>query len=234
MVEAEEVDAGEPPPAPVPVYRTSPAPPATLQFELKRGPIAGRAVLRWQPAGPRYTLSLQAQALGIDIAGWTSTGGFDEAGLAPQRYAELRRGREVRATNFQRDTQTLSYSAQTQTYPLTPGLQDRNSWMLQLGAVLQANPALARRGGEVALRVAGTRGTPDVWVFEVVGTGAVETAEGTVARAVELAREARRPYDTQVRIWLDPARHHLPLRVLMRAQGGAETLEFWLQSLQWN
>jgi hypothetical protein len=118
--------AATPPP---PVYRTQPAPPATLLFELKRGLAGGQAVLQWRPdsSGARYALTLQAQAFGISVAGWNSSGRFDAAGLAPERYAELRRGREVRATNFQRAAQKISFSGQSSEFELTPGVQDRSS-----------------------------------------------------------------------------------------------------------
>ena len=215
------------------------APAATLVFELRRGLSGGQATLQWQPqAGPdgsRYALTLQAQAFGINVAGWDSSGAFDAAGLAPERYVESRRGREVRATNFQRLAGKISYSAQSNEHALTPGVQDRSSWMLQLGAVLNANPALAQAGAQTTLVVAGTRGAPEPWVFTVVDRAPLslgETSTGTVVPdVVQLLREPRRPYDTRARIWLDPARHHLPLKVQLLVQATGEGQEFELRHL---
>ncbi len=221
----------------VPVYRTQPAPPATLLFELKRGLASGQAVLQWRPdiGSASYGLTLQAQVFGVPVAGWNSSGHFDAAGLAPDRYVESRRSREVRATNFQRATQKISFSAQSTEFELTPGMQDRSSWMLQLGAVLQANPGLAQPGAQVTLMVVGTRGAPEPWVFTVVDRAALVLntgdSPGTVPDAVQLLREPRRPYDTRVHVWLDPARHHLPVKVQMLVQATGEGQEFELRQL---
>ena len=221
----------------LPVYRTQPAPPATLLFELKRGLARGQAVLQWRPdrQDASYVLTLQAQAFGVSVAAWNSSGRFDAAGLAPQRYAELRRNREVRATNFQRAAQKISFSAQSTEFELTPGVQDRSSWMLQLGAVLQANPELALPGAQVTLVVVGTRGAPEPWVFTVVDRAGLTLTAGespiTLADAVQLLREPRRPYDTRVRVWLDPSRHHLPVKVQMLVQATGEGQEFELQQM---
>jgi len=222
--------------SPPPVYRTQPAPPATLFFELKRGLVVGQAVLQWRPdsGNASYALTLQAQAFGMQVAAWNSSGRFDAAGLAPERYAELRRGREVRATNFQRAAQKISFSAQSNEFELTPGAQDRSSWMLQLGAVLQANPELALPGALVTLVVAGTRGAPEPWVFTVVDRAGLTLTAGdspiTLA-TVQLLREPRRPYDTRVRVWLDPARHHLPVKVQMLVHATGEGQEFELRRM---
>jgi Protein of unknown function (DUF3108) len=223
--------------APAPLYRTQPAPPATLVFDLKRGLAAGQAVLQWRPNPDhtRYTLTLQAQAFGMAVAGWNSSGRFDAAGLAPERYAETRRSREVRATNFQREQGKLSFSALAQEFPLVGGLQDRSSWMLQLGAILQANPELALPGAQVHLVVVGTRGAPEPWVFTVMGRVDLllpaAVAGSPVNNVVHLMREPRRPYDTRASVWLDPARHHLPIKVQLLVAATGEGQEFELRQL---
>jgi hypothetical protein len=107
--------------------------------------------------------------------------------------------------------------------------------MLQLGAVLQANPELAQPGAVVTLLVVGTRGAPEPWLFTVVDRAALALSPGdapvTVADAVQLLREPRRPYDTRVRVWLDPARHHLPVKVQMLVHATGEGQEFELRQM---
>jgi hypothetical protein len=44
-------------------------------------------------------------------------------------------------------------------------------------------------------------------------------------------REPRRPYDTQAQVWLDPARHHLPVQALLRVRATGEGTELRLQAL---
>jgi hypothetical protein len=222
---------------PIPVYATQPAPATTLQYRLQRGLAVGTATLDWRPVDAGgYRLSLTTQAFGIDAISWHSVGQFDAAGLAPDRYSEARRGRELRASNFQKDAfqpqgGRLTYSAQATEHRLTPGMQDRLSWMLQLPAVLQANPALAVPGAQITLLVVGTRGAPEPWVFVVQepdwAGGPPGSPLGSPPSSIYLLREPRRPYDLRAHVWLDPQRHYLPVRMqlLVQATGEGNTFE---------
>ncbi len=210
----------------VPIYATRAAAPARLRYEMRRGPSTGQAALEWRPTSDSYTLTLQGQAL--PLIDWASRGGFDAAGIAPLRHTESRRGRELRAANFQRDTGRITFSGPVVEHPLVPGAQDRLSWTLQLGAILNANPALTQPEAQVSIFVAGSRGDAEVWTFTVLATVALDLPAGPVPAALHLIREARRPYDTQVQIWLDPAREHLPVQMLLRVRATGEGTEFRL------
>jgi hypothetical protein len=221
---------------PLPRYATQLPPPVTLQYNLQRdGPGAlGRqglqAELRWRPAEAGYTLTL-----GFGAVGWASVGGFDADGVAPERHVETRRGREVRAANFRREAGPtggrITFSGPPVEYTLLPGAQDRLSWMLQLPAVLEAEPELGQPGREVRLFVAGVRGDAAPWTFIVVERGPLDLPAGTVADAVHLQREPQRPYDTRVDVWLDPARHHLPVRVRLDHRGDGGGTDFLLSGI---
>jgi hypothetical protein len=100
--------------------------------------------------------------------------------------------------------------------------------MLQLSGVMAADPALASPGRSVSMLVAGAGGDTDVWQFTVQG-GEPDAADAGMAGALHLRRQALRPYDTQVDIWLDPGRHHLPVRVLLRAHPDGALSELILQ-----
>ena len=227
----------------VPVYATLPPPPTTLQFEMRRGIAVGQAQLQWQPGADQdqdqaqdrdqahYRLTLQGNAVGAPAIGWVSQGGFDAAGVAPLRYTESRRGREVRAANFQRDSGRITYSGPAIEHPLIAGAQDRLSWMVQLAAVLAANPALAEPDAQVSMWVAGSRGDAEVWTFTVQGRVALDLPVGRIDNTLHLVREPRRPYDTQVQVWLDPARHHLPVQLQLRVRATGEGTELRLQGI---
>ena len=215
----------------MPVYATQLPPPLALQFEMRRGLSVGQAVLDWQPGAGGYQLTLQGRATGAPAIGWASLGGFDSDGIAPLRYTESRRGRELRAANFQRDSGRITFSGPAVEHALVPGAQDRLSWMVQLAAVLAANPALAAPEAQVSMWVVGTRGDAEVWTFTVQGRAALDLAVGRVEDAVHLVREPRRPYDTQVQVWLDPQRHHLPVQALLRVRATGEGTELRLQGM---
>jgi hypothetical protein len=173
----------------------------------------------------RYEMRLEGFIAGITVLDWVSVGLLDAAGIAPERFAIRRRGKDSQAANFQRDAAKITFSGPTHEVPLLPGVQDRLSWMLQLPAVIEAAPQRFGAGSSVVLMVIGARGGADVWTFNVIGADPV----GDTA-ALKLVREARKPRDLRVEIWLDPARGHLPLRALMTQPEGGAPLELLLQA----
>ena len=215
----------------VPVYATRLPPPMTLHYALRRVRASGQAELRWHTEGALYELAWRSALAGVPSSATTSVGRLDAHGLAPERQSESRRGRELRAVNFQRDSERISFSGAQREYALPAGAQDRLSWMLQIAAVLAADPALAQAGAQVRLFVAGPRGDAGVWIFEVTGRETLDLPGGAVADAVHLQRQPDRPYDTRVDLWLDPARHHLPVRARLQAPPAAEGSEFVLESI---
>jgi len=214
----------------LPVYRGEAPPPATLHFSLRRAAVTGRGQLDWRPGPEGYELTLQATVLGLRALQQTSRGRWDLGGLAPERFLDTRRGRETRAANFRHDVGLISYSGPSQTYPLLRGSQDRLSWMLHLPAVMQANPALRVVGAELRMFVSGARGDGDVWAFRVLSADRIAVPAGEVQRALHLQRLPRQEHDTQADIWLDPARHHLPVRV--RLQSGDDVFDLVLDRLE--
>jgi len=213
----------------LPVYAARLPPAATMHYAVGSGAGAGQATLRWQVADGRYRLTLERALAGQPAQGSASQGDAGAGGVAPERYTESRRGRDQRAVNFQRDAGLITFSAPSAAQALSPGAQDRLSWMLQLPAVLEAEPALREPGSEVLMVVAGTRGDAEVWAFTVQGREAVDTPAGPVADALHLQRLPRRPYDTQIDAWLDPARHHLPVRLRLQLPPAGGSTEFALE-----
>jgi hypothetical protein len=218
-------------PAELPVYATRLPDPARLHYRLQRGADLGSATLLWQRSEIGYVLRLDLQWPGQPAQGSASRGQIDVDGVAPLRHAELRRAREQRAVNFQRDVATITFSGPQTAYALPPGAQDRLSWMIQLPAVVEADAALARAGAVVTLFVAGARGDAQAWRFEVLGREALQLPSGAVAQALALRREPTRPYDTRVEVWLDPARQHLPVRAVFTTLPGGQPLQLELASL---
>jgi hypothetical protein len=227
--EAPGVASGGAEAAEVPIYSTRMPPAARLSYDLRRGVARGIGELAWAPAEAAYTLGLQGRALGMLLIGWDSRGGFDAAGIAPQRYVDSRRGRDAQAANFRRDSGRITFSGPAVELPLAPGTQDRLSWMLQLPAIVGAAPARFEPGAQVAMWVVGARGDMGVWTFSVEARETIDVPAGSVVGALRLKREPRKPYDTMVEVWLDPARHHLPVKVRMSIPQTGDMTEFLLQ-----
>lgn len=217
---------------PLPVYATRLPPPVLLRYELRRGALAGAGELAWRPDEGRYALTMEGTAFSINVLNWRSEGGFDAAGIAPERFVDRRRSRDVRAANFQRDKGVITFSGPQLEFPLLPGAQDRLSWMLQLPAIVAAEPAKYGPGAQISLFVVGARGDADVWTFTVEASEALELPAGRVEAALRLRREPRKPYDTLGEIWLDPARSFLPVRVRLSVPQADESTEFLLREMQ--
>ncbi|WP_280153643.1 DUF3108 domain-containing protein [Piscinibacter sp. XHJ-5] len=215
----------------VPLYRTVLASPATLHYEMKRGFLSGIGALHWKPAGGTYETRLEGHVAGAHVLTETSTGTLDTHGLAPLRYTDWRARRAISAANFQRDKGKITYSGPQVEHALPAGAQDRVSWMVQIGAVLNAEPHRATPGGRLSFFVSGAQGDADVWTFRYVGTEAVTTRLGPL-RAVRFTREPRKTYDRQVDVWLAPEREHLPVRARFTTQANGEVFELLLRDIQ--
>lgn len=216
---------GQPPP----LYRAVLAPPVTLDYELRRGRLAGSGTLVWRPQGGRYTLQLDGSIAGLRVLVQASQGGIDTNGLAPERFTDQRARRPMQAANLRRELGRISFSGPSHELPLWPGVQDRLSWMLQLAAIAAAEPARWTAGEQLVLQVVGARGDVGTWAFDVLGEQRLETPGGPVS-ALHLQREPRGAYETAVEVWLDPARHHLPVRATLRS-GEDDALELRLRHL---
>lgn len=211
-----------------PHYRTRAPASFSLSYRLSRGGLHGQGALVWELEGGRYQLKLSGEvALFGNVLTQISTGTLDGHGLAPVRYTDQRLGRAAQAVNFQREAGKISFSGPTTEYPLVDGVQDRLSWMVQLAAIAEADPARVAAHHKVTLLVAGPRGDLDAWTFIGQGAEAIPVGDQSVA-ALKLVREPRKPHDTGVEVWLDPTRQHLPARARL-SDGGRDALDLLLQ-----
>lgn len=217
---AAQAEATTPEPAPA---TAAPSPPHTARlaaagewhYILLQNGAYGRARLNWQPSGRDYSLMLERELEGRPLPAWKSQGQIDEQGLSPERYVQQRRGRDMVATNFRRDEGLISYSTSADLVPLPAGVQDRLSWWIQLAALIEARPEHYPPGSELRLPVAAFRGEAREWVFQVLDQQTLELPGASVARALHLRRLALGPYSGEIEVWLDPARGHIPVQLIM-------------------
>ena len=222
--------AGARPPAePMPVYPTSLPPAFSFAYDLSRNPLRGNGNLVFSLTDAGYEARLTGSVAGFSVLEWISRGGFDDAGFAPLRFTEQRLRRAPTAANFQREAGKISYSANSDEVPLPPGAQDRLSWMLQLAAIAHARPEKLTPGQRITMFVTGVRADAEPWSFSVVGPETVRIPLGSVD-TVHLLREPRFAHDTRADVWLDPSRHHLPVRArLSNSEDGSDAFELQLR-----
>jgi hypothetical protein len=215
--------AGTPPP----VWTTRLPGDFAVAYALRRGEEAPRVgTLRFESRDGRYALQLQVSgaARGPEQA---SQGRIDPAGLAPERYLDRRRARSAAAANFDPIGARITYSGAATVQPLFAGTQDRLSWLVQLAAVLEADPTRAQPGARLPLYVSGAHGDAQLWAFEVRGRVPKEGSGSAVDALVHLVREPERPYDLRVEAWLDPSQQHLPARLRLTPVPAGAAFEWW-------
>ena len=215
---------------PIPHYRTHMPPAALLRYDLQRGGLHGSGELLWRPDGDHYELRLDGRVGPLTVLTQVSSGGCDGAGLAPLRFTDKRFRRPVSAANFQREAGKITFSGPATEFALHAGTQDRLSWMLQLAAIVAAEPALRNAGAKVVMGVVGAHADAAVWAFRCVGREPVETAAGAVD-SIRYVRDPRDPYDTTVQVWLDPQHHFLPIHATQKAGPNDEGFSLRLQEI---
>lgn len=204
------------------------APPSVrLHYRMAKGPLMGTGQIDWQRDADTYRMRLEAR---VPVFGQifleTSTGRLDASGLAPLRHTERRVKRSERAVSFVRDQgpPRILFSARVGQEPLNPGAQDRLSWIAQLATRMAAPPDGPWRSGQrIEMDVASTGGDVQHWVFTVLGQDS--------AGLWQLRREPDSPHDTRAEVWVDPRRHHWPVRIRMGEPAG-EPLELTLDTRQ--
>jgi hypothetical protein len=220
-------DGGAPP-----VYTTErPTHSFRVDYRVEHGDEegVGQLTVELQDEGRQYRARLYGgTGGGRQVLDWVSRGGFDRAGIAPQRMVERQRGIDQRAVNFQRDQGIVSFSISTRAMALHPGAQDRLSVLLQLMAIAEAEPGGLRAGQRLRMQVALPHGQSGDWRFEVVGNERI-TPAGTPIETVRLVREPTQPYDQRIEVWLARDAGHLPvgLRFTQVPSRGAPAA-FWL------
>lgn len=200
---AAEPSAPPPRDAEAKVYPTRIARSFTVLYQMQRGGIRGSGEFVWKRTADAYEAHLKGTVAGLALINWGSQGGFDAAGVAPGSYVEKRLGKSAREATFVRSESKIDFSGSAPDIPLVPGAQDRVSWLVQLQAILTADPAKAK---------AGVRGRAETWIFEASGAETVKTPAGNL-RTQKLTRVLRQPDDTRAEVWVEPARQFLPVRI---------------------
>jgi len=152
-----------------------------------------------------------------------STGRIAPEGLVPGYFSDKWRGEQ--ATHFDRDQGRVVFSNNRPDAPLADGMQDRLSALVQLAALLAAQPARFPPGTQLAIPTASTR-EADTWVFSVEGEEDLVLPGGTV-RAVKLQRLPRREYDQKLELWLAPRMDYAPVRLRLTNPNGDTVDNRW-------
>jgi len=223
-----QASAPEPAASAPPAASAATEPPATaklpgsvrLKFsatgQLGSAPMNLFGELEWKQDGQAYDARLSMGALFVTLRSQHSQGTIGPGGIEPTRFSDSRKA-EV-ASHFVRDKGQVVFSNNTPPVALMPGAQDRLSVMLQLGALMAGDPARYTTDGAIAIQTVGTRDA-DLWIFKIGEEEQLHLPAGDfVAR--KLTRNARKPYDDTVELWLAPALGYLPVRFKLTQANG--------------
>ena len=185
---------------------------------------SGEAELAWRAADGRYTATLQVRVAPALARTQVAHALVDAGGLQPVRFGDRRRSEE--ATHFDRARGRIVFSSNRPDASLQPAAQDRVSVLLQLAAMVAADPARFAPGTAVTLQVATTREAID-WTFVADGAEALDLPAGRV-HAIRFTRAAQREFDLRLEVWLVPGPDYGPVRLRLTPPNGD-----WLD-MQWS
>ena len=198
-----------------------PPPSALLKYHVtgsvKNVNYTASGELLWQAqAQGNYLARLEIGAFLLGSRVQTSTGVLGPEGLMPTRFGD--KTRSELAAHFQRDKGIISFSANTADVPLLKGAQDRLSVVLQLSALLGADPQRFPTGTMLSFQTVSQR-EAEVWQFVVEKTEMLDLPYGRVS-TLKLNRQPRREFDQQIEIWYAPELQYLPVRLRITNANG--------------
>lgn len=212
-----------------PVYLAQTPEPFVLHYQIRKGGLVGNGELRWKPTASGYDLTLEGKVLGLRLLHQVSQGVLSVHGLAPRFFSDQRLRGAAQSATFDVGSGLIRYAGRSELIPWVAGVQDRLSWMVQLPAVLQAQPQLQVPGQQVLFFVSGARADADEWIFQCIAREDIQTPQGSVA-SLKWVRQPRKPNDSLVEVWLDPARQWLPVRAKFGHE--ADSLALSLQEIR--
>jgi hypothetical protein len=190
--------------------------------------LVGHGTLGFHADGNAYraTLEVQVALLFVSITALTgdSHGLVGADGLEPQQYSETQRGKGTSTTSLIRDADGTSQVSSSQgggVAQAPPGVQDRLSVLLQVGALMQANPAFNTPGARFSIPVAGLKGNVELYNFAAQGVETVKLDSGA-QKGLHVSRILRPgTNDRGIDVWVGTESPNLPLRVLYTEPGGS-------------
>lgn len=208
-----------------------PAPSARMKYDIKGHTrqlnYSAWSELQWQQDGHRYDARLEVGAFLLGSRVQTSSGTLGAEGLMPLRFGDKSRG-EL-AAHFQRDKNIISFSANTPDVPLLKGAQDRLSVILQLSALLAADPSRYPPGTMLSFQTASQR-EAEVWQFVVEKEEPLQLPYGDLS-TVKLNRNPRKEFDQRIELWLAPGLDYLPVRLRITNANG-DSVDQLLRSVE--
>ncbi|PUA98577.1 uncharacterized protein DUF3108 [Acidovorax sp. 107] len=194
--------------------------PTRLAFDVsgqaKKFAYSAKAELLWQHDGNRYEARQEISAFLVGTRTQRSVGTVTEQGLLPEKFSD--KSRSEQAAHFDYAKGRVTFSANTPDAVAGPGVQDRLSLFIQLGAMLAADPGRFVPGTQITLTTVSAR-SADRWTFTVEGPETLDLPAGPTP-ALKLLRLPRKDYDQKAELWVAPGLGYLPVRIKLTQANG--------------
>ncbi|PVY91531.1 uncharacterized protein DUF3108 [Acidovorax sp. 99] len=194
--------------------------PTRLAFDVsgqaKKFAYSARAELLWQHDGNRYEARQEISAFLVGTRTQRSVGTVTAQGLLPEKFSD--KSRSEQAAHFDYAKGRVTFSANTPDAAAGPGVQDRLSLFIQLGAMLAADPGRFVPGTQITLTTVSAR-SADRWTFTVEGPETLDLPAGPTP-ALKLLRLPRKDYDQKAELWVAPGLGYLPVRIKLTQANG--------------
>ncbi len=215
-------------------HKLNAPPSADLNYSIKAKQsglsLSGDALVQWRAADNKFTVVTATRAMLIGkILDAKSEGAVDEYGLAPATFTEKRFRKDPTTTTFDRQGNTISFSASSESYPIQGGEQDRSSAIWQLISIARAAPEKFKPGSEWTFFVAGQYDA-EPWTFKLTQPENIKTPMGEI-HAVHILKAP--PPDSKgqrLDIWLAPSLEWYPVRLRFTEANG-DVIEQSLESI---
>jgi len=212
-------------------YNVQLPPSADFELELKRvdkdgANWSGVGTMSWRTDGSTYRVTMEAGismlVTRVNLLVLGSEGTIDDAGIAPVKATEKRRGRSMTATHFNRADGTISFSGNAGTFPLLAGAQDKATVPFQLGAIGRGD--VNQFGSDIDIQV-GEDKDANMFRFHLVGEEELDTKLGKLV-TWHLTRPPKPgSYSSRLDIWLAPSLHWYPVQIRNTEANGALTTQ---------
>ena len=231
QAQAQVEPAAPPAAAPVHPYKVDMPPSADITLDVARTDAngtkwSGDALLSWRVTPSGYRVQVEAGIrvvfAHVNLLTLVSEGKVGDDGFVPTLMTEKRRGRAMTATHFNRQDNTLTFSASAAKYALVPGAQDKASVPLQLAAIARGDPK--QLSGNIDILVGEDRDA-SVFTFTVAGQETIDTRLGRIA-AWHLVRPPKPgSYNSRLELWLAPGYGWYPVQIRNVEASGAVTTQ---------
>ncbi|MFL6657494.1 MAG: DUF3108 domain-containing protein [Massilia sp.] len=217
-----DLDTGEQMPG---RYATRLPPPVVLDYEVRVGPALTPSSLPsrlvWQTSSQHYSLQFEnmPDPMGGTPLRYTSEGGMNDGGIAPDMALREQDGTPTLRTSFDRDAGRVDFGTGASAR-LNQATQDTASLLMQLAGMGLARPEQMQDVVEFDVAASGGR---SIVRFAVTGPEQLDTPLGVLS-VMHLTQQVKTG-EILLEIWLAPAMNWYPVQLRTSGPAGVIALQ---------